>query len=364
MSAILAFVVQAALQITLTAWVIRRDMRRLPAAQLARSWNDASFWVAVVVFSPFSIPVHFTRTRRSLRGFALGVAWMAVVVAGGAALDMVWPQETQSPRACAVCARKIAARRPDAGLRATHIRCMHMLRDVVHEARASVSNGSCLHVARTLGTRSVGILDPFLLLDELFTNGDAHATNVPPEEPHSGVEIVTYLMSGALWHRDTCGAARKLLPGDVHWMTTARGVVSHDAPLPVHGTLRGFRLWINQPAAMKPCAPVCRTFTASAVVRDGARVRIIAEAPVILDVTLEPRSRFVKTLPTAHSAFAYVFDGNADIGGRWVPRGHIAVLGRGDRVAVHAGEAPSRLLLVAGAPICEPIVWSAGPLAR
>ncbi len=91
MSAIVAFVLGAALQITLTAWLIRRDMRRLSDAELGRAWNDASFWVAVVMFSPLSIPLHFVRTRRSLRGFALGLGWMAVVIAAGAALDAVLP---------------------------------------------------------------------------------------------------------------------------------------------------------------------------------------------------------------------------------------------------------------------------------
>lgn len=91
MAAIFAFVVGAALQITLTAWLIRRDMRRLSNAQLARAWPDASFWIAVVMFSPLSIPVHFVRTRRSLRGFALGLAWMVFVIAAGAALDAVLP---------------------------------------------------------------------------------------------------------------------------------------------------------------------------------------------------------------------------------------------------------------------------------
>jgi hypothetical protein len=67
---------QIALNIVLPAWLVRRDMRRLGPRRLARAWNDASFWVAVVVFGRLCLPVHAIRTRRSLAGIGLGVAWL------------------------------------------------------------------------------------------------------------------------------------------------------------------------------------------------------------------------------------------------------------------------------------------------
>ncbi len=78
--------VQMVVGIPLTAWVIRRDMRRLDPVRYARSWNTASFWSAVVGFGPLSILVHFIRTRRNLWGAVLGLLWAAgVVVALGVA---------------------------------------------------------------------------------------------------------------------------------------------------------------------------------------------------------------------------------------------------------------------------------------
>lgn len=81
MNEIILFSLQLALGILLTWWVLRRDMLRLPPEQSGRAWNNASFWVAVVVFNPISIPIHFVKTRRSLGGLALGLSWMAFVVA-------------------------------------------------------------------------------------------------------------------------------------------------------------------------------------------------------------------------------------------------------------------------------------------
>ena len=71
---------QIALGVTLTQWVLRRDMRRLPPWQYRRAWNEASFWSAVVAFGPLCIPVHFIRTRRTLLGAARGAAWMTAVL--------------------------------------------------------------------------------------------------------------------------------------------------------------------------------------------------------------------------------------------------------------------------------------------
>jgi hypothetical protein len=78
-TAVLGLALDIVLGVVLTAWVVRRDMRWLPPERLARSWNDASFWSAVVAFGPLSIPVHFARTRRTVLGFCLGCLWASGV---------------------------------------------------------------------------------------------------------------------------------------------------------------------------------------------------------------------------------------------------------------------------------------------
>jgi hypothetical protein len=77
---------QMALGIALPIWIIRRDMKRLSEAVVSRCWNDASIWSAVVAFGPLSLVVHFARSRRSVLGFALGIAWAIVSVLALAAL--------------------------------------------------------------------------------------------------------------------------------------------------------------------------------------------------------------------------------------------------------------------------------------
>ena len=84
---VLVLLFQFAATIAVSAWIVRRDVRRLEPPLLSRAWPDPSLWSAVVCFSPLCIPIHFVRTRRSFAGVALGVAWFAgavVAVDGGA----------------------------------------------------------------------------------------------------------------------------------------------------------------------------------------------------------------------------------------------------------------------------------------
>lgn len=76
-----------ALNIAVPWATLRLDMRRLGPERLARAWEGASFWSAVVVFGPLCLPFHFTRTRRSAAGLALGVGALvaaALVIEAGA----------------------------------------------------------------------------------------------------------------------------------------------------------------------------------------------------------------------------------------------------------------------------------------
>lgn len=74
--AVLLVSIELALGILVPWWIVRRDLKKLEGERLARAWSDASFWSAIVLFGPLSLPFHFTKTRRSLLGFVLGLVWM------------------------------------------------------------------------------------------------------------------------------------------------------------------------------------------------------------------------------------------------------------------------------------------------
>lgn len=145
--------------------------------------------------------------------------------------------------------------------------------------------------------------------------------------------------------------------------------------------MRGFQLWVNLAAKDKMIAPryqdiaperipvvtgtdgrVVRVIAGDYLAPDGGStvgpVEGIAIDPLYLDVSLPAGAAFSHALPEGHSAFLYVFEGQAVAGDRResLVKGDLAVLSDGPSVEVGAGEVATRFLLVAGRPLREPVV--------
>jgi len=237
------------------------------------------------------------------------------------------------------------------------------------------SDGAGVRLNRVIGQPALSELDPFLLLDEFRSDNPGDYIAGFPEHPHRGFETVTYLIAGRMRHADNKGHQGLLSPGSVQWMTAGRGIVHSEMPEQENGLLQGFQLWVNLPARSKMTAPRYQEIEPSeipeATLANGARARIIAgsfegrtgpidaaaTAPLYLDLILPQASEVRVPMPAGHAAFAYVFEGSAEIGGdaRSVPQGSLAVLGPGSRLTVRADKGPARLLVVAGKPIEEPV---------
>jgi hypothetical protein len=232
---------------------------------------------------------------------------------------------------------------------------------------------------RSLGTRTLGHLDPFLLFDEFRSDQPDDYIAGFPDHPHRGFETVTYMLAGRLEHADHAGNRGNLVAGSIQWMTAGRGIVHSEMPRQDDGLLWGFQLWINLPASLKMSPPRYQDIPPDDVPVagvDGATIRVLAgEAggvkgpvegivtePVYLDISMGPAASLTQDLPRGHSAFVYTVDGTAIVGGHGpetsgarVESGRLAVLGPGDAVRIESAGEAIRLLLVAARPIGEPI---------
>lgn len=85
-----ALVVSAAASWSASYWVIKRDERRLSEAMLERAYAPATLACSVFLFQQIAVLVHFVRTRRSFRGFLLGLAWTALAFVPALVVDAVF----------------------------------------------------------------------------------------------------------------------------------------------------------------------------------------------------------------------------------------------------------------------------------
>jgi redox-sensitive bicupin YhaK (pirin superfamily) len=229
-----------------------------------------------------------------------------------------------------------------------------------------------------IGQRDLDMLDPFLLLDEFRSESAGDYIGGFPDHPHRGFETVTYMLAGRMRHGDNQGNSGLLTPGSVQWMTAGRGIVHSEMPEQEDGLMWGFQLWVNLPASDKMGAPryqdIAPERVPEATPADGVRVRVlagqlgdvtgpvsgVAVEPLYFDIQLDTNARFTVPLPAGHNAFAYVYAGTAGIGpadvAKHIARGELAVLERdGEELLITAGTEATRLIVVAGKPLNEPV---------
>jgi len=238
-----------------------------------------------------------------------------------------------------------------------------------------VIEGAGVKLKRSIGTRTLDYLDPFLLLDHFASPNREDYEAGFPLHPHRGIETVTYVLRGGVDHRDSIGNSGSIGPGDVQWMTAGGGIMHEEMPQVRPEGIDGFQLWVNLPARLKMTKPRYQGIEASEIpavdVEGGIKIRVItgtvngvsgpvsgiAADPVYLDVAVPANSSFTHQIPQGHTAFAYVFEGQAAFGedGSNISHTRLVVWGDGDYVRITTADDPVRFLLVSGKPLNEPI---------
>ena len=238
-----------------------------------------------------------------------------------------------------------------------------------------VIEGAGVLLKRSISPRASNEYDPFLLFDHFaFNNPLEGPSRGFPTHPHRGIETVTYMLEGSVNHRDSLGNAGKIGSGDVHWMTSGRGILHEEMPRrSENGNIDGFQLWVNLPSAEKMSQPRYQEVSAGeipVVEKDGVTVRLVAgelngtrgpvteinAAPLYMDVKLAPASKFILPIPSGHTVLAYVFEGAGEFADQVVESVSMIVFNDdGDQLEVKS-ETGVQFMLIAGAPFKEPIV--------
>lgn len=224
-------------------------------------------------------------------------------------------------------------------------------------------------------------LSPFLLLDHAapFQFDPAPRPRGVGQHPHRGFETVTIVYQGEVEHKDSTGAGGVIGPGDVQWMTAARGILHEEfhshAFTERGGTIEMVQLWVNLPARNKMADPGYQNILdadipAVALPDAAGKVRVIAGSfdghrgpartftPMdVWDVRIDAGKTARFDAIEGHTLALVVLHGTVMVNADAVVReGQLVHLDRsGSEVAIEANS-DAVVLWLCGEPIDEPVV--------
>ncbi|MBC3301204.1 pirin family protein [Pseudomonas sp. SWRI18] len=224
-------------------------------------------------------------------------------------------------------------------------------------------------------------ISPFLLLDH------AGPVDFTPTEqrrgvgqhPHRGFETVTIVYDGEVEHRDSTGAGGKIGPGDVQWMTAAKGILHEEfhseAFARSGGVMEMVQLWVNLPAKDKMAEAGYQTLVDSDIpvlplANDAGHLRLIAGefagargpahtfTPIdVWDLRLNAGQPVTLDLHQGRNTALVILSGTVRVNGEEVARqGQLALFERDGTQLTLAPDEDAKVLLLSGEPIDEPIV--------
>jgi redox-sensitive bicupin YhaK (pirin superfamily) len=181
-------------------------------------------------------------------------------------------------------------------------------------------------------------------------------------------------------HKDNAGHEGLIEPGGVQWMTAGRGILHSEMPEQENGLLKGFQLWVNLPRSAKMSEPRYQEYAPESIAIEeqvnGAIIKVIAGKtdqgtigpvendyvyPTYMDISLPENTDFSQAITEGHNAFIYVLEGSITIidsegnSGRILTAKTLGILSDGEQINITAMEQGSRLLLLAGKPLNEPV---------
>ena len=254
-----------------------------------------------------------------------------------------------------------------------------LVRDIeeILVARAT-SDGDGVQLKRVFGGGDLARFDPFLMLDEFGSDQPADYIGGFPSHPHRGFETVTYMLEGHMEHKDHMGNVGLLTAGDVQWMKAGSGVIHSEMPKQEEGRMRGFQLWVNLPAKEKMTPATYNNIDASNIpsytigqvtikaiageltandIKVTGAVTGLSTDPGYLDLSFDQDAEISIEVPDAYTTLLYVYEGKATVGNNDYPlsQGKLARLSKQGLLRISA-TAGSRVLVITGKPIGEPIV--------
>jgi hypothetical protein len=195
---------------------------------------------------------------------------------------------------------------------------------------------------RWMGFRSLRVIN-----DDLVMPGMGFGTH-----PHRDMEIITYILSGALEHKDSMGNGRVIRTGDVQYMAAGTGILHSEFNPSKEEAVHLLQIWIQpnrqgvaprygEKSYAKVAAGALHLVTSNAG-RDGS-IAIHQDADLWL-AKLEPGQKVAHRLAAGRHAWVHVAEGEVTLNGKTLSGGDAAAVDA-EAVLELAGVKQSQVLL-------------------
>jgi hypothetical protein len=175
-----------------------------------------------------------------------------------------------------------------------------------------------------------------------------------PTHGHRDMEIISYVIEGALEHKDSLGAGSVLRPGDVQVMSAGSGVRHSEFNASASEPVHFLQIWIVPEASDLAPRYAERAFAPAEIAgqlrlivsRDGREgsLELRQDADVYL-ARLSEGERVAHALKPSRRAWAQIVAGSATINGAGVAAGDGAAIEEAEAATITAGAGGTELLL-------------------
>lgn len=244
--------------------------------------------------------------------------------------------------------------------------------EVLHPREVPLGGPRAIRVQRTLPQRRRSLIGAWCFIDHY---GPVSASMDVPPHPHTGLQTVSWLFSGAVEHRDSAGVHALVRPGELNLMTAGAGIchseVSVESDLGAAAILHGVQLWVALPGADRDTERDFAHYVPPPISLPGAVARVFlgelagGRSPVHTftpllgaQIDLDAKARLDIDIDPAFEHGVLCDSGTIDMGGTTLARAGLGYQGPGS-CALHLhnlGELPARILLLGGIPFTEELL--------
>lgn len=231
-------------------------------------------------------------------------------------------------------------------------------------------------VRRTLPHRDRAFIGAWCFVDHYGphdVSADGRGGMDVPPHPHTGLQTVSWLFSGAIEHRDSGGVVATVKPGEVNLMTAGHGICHSEVTTAETRTLHGVQLWVVLPEETHDTARGFDHHTTEPVslADGGATVRVFAgslpglgSSPITVfsalvgaQLDLEPGARVHVPIDHGFEHGVLLDIGTVSVEDTVIAPGDLACLDPGpDHLDLQAGPEGARILLLGGTPFDEEVI--------